>query len=134
MQVVTDVDQNGDEGLVVSTPAIAGVPQPGLPRLVVGARITEMPALNPNLPLSEVCLSGGHTEGTVAELSVGGVLARGCHWVEEPNSADGPLESLLLVAVLPGGESLNLQVNWRTQSAGAHDLALEIAGTMRASP
>ncbi|MHB8376903.1 MAG: hypothetical protein ACYDEB_08100 [Dehalococcoidia bacterium] len=135
--VKADVDENGAPGIVVSSADAHGVPRVGVPGLLVAARLSPNASLdpaNPNLPLARVCTSGGHPEGVPAQLTVGGLDARGCQIIAEKNSPDGPLESLILVAQVAPSLYLNVDINWRTQSTGAYDLAFQIARTLRVSP
>ena len=126
------VDDDGSFGLSLSTSDSSGVPQPGAPGVLVAVRLSSNPVFAPNLPLAQVCKSGGHAEGTVAELAVGELTMRGCHVVEEANDpVRGPLESLILVAPYGSGKFLEISVNWRTNDSGAAELASGIARTVR---
>lgn len=133
LTATADVDENGAPGLLVSADDLSGVPKPGVPRVLVAARLSSLPSFNPNLPLASVCAIG-EPGGVTAQLTIGGLDALGCHLTLERNAPDGPLGSLELVAQVSPSLFLNVTVNWRTQSAGARDLAVQIAATLRASP
>lgn len=129
LSATTSVDEAGSPGILVSADDLTGVPKPGVPRVLIAAQVNVSPTFNPNVPLASLCAIGA-PGGTTVELSVGAYRATGCHLTLEKNSPDGPLESLMLVAPVSPSYFLNMTVNWRSASPGAHELAIQIAGTL----
>lgn len=132
--VTSEIDANNEERFIATTRNTDGVPDPGLPDFVVGVQIAADPPLNLNIPLAEVCTSGGHKEGTVATITISALRLQGCHWIEEQNNPLGPLESTLVTAPLENGQFLNVEANWRSQSDGAKEAALQVAEAIEIHP
>jgi hypothetical protein len=127
---MSEIDANNEEHFIATTRNTGGVPDAGLPSLIVAVQITAHPPINVPAPLAEACKSGGRAEGSATSLVAGSLAMQGCHWIEEENSSTGPLESTLLTTQLDNGQFLNIEANWRTESPGAKEIALEIAKSL----
>jgi hypothetical protein len=143
LRAVTDVDEIGAPGLLLTSDDATGVPQANVPQVLVAVRFTSRRLFNPDVPLDQLCAKGSGlsdlVSGAAVSLSIAGRTATGCDSVGETHSIYGPLELLQLTISLAAPDAavpefLNLDVSWRTQSQGASELAHQIVQSLRIAP
>jgi hypothetical protein len=143
LNAVTDVDEIGAPGLLLTSDDPSGVPQPDVPQVLVAMRFTSRRLFNPAVPLDQLCAKGSGVSdpasGAAISPSIAGMAATGCDSVGETHSTYGPLELLQLTIPLSAADAtvprfLNLDVSWRTQSPGASELAHQILDSIKVAP